>query len=100
MISLSWTFFFIRIVRSGVHTRSTRHVGHLPRVIMRMENLEWRLTGETEVPGENLPQHHFIYKSHMSSPETEVVRKPATNPSSQVWSAYEWKKRPGNFLRM
>jgi hypothetical protein len=29
---------------------------YLPRVIMKMENLvEWRLAGETEVLGENLP---------------------------------------------
>jgi hypothetical protein len=36
---------------------------YLPRVIvmMMMENLvEWRLTGETEVLGENLPQRHFV----------------------------------------
>jgi hypothetical protein len=29
--------------------------------------VEWRLTGETEVLGENLPQRHFVhYKSHMT----------------------------------
>jgi hypothetical protein len=27
--------------------------------------VEWRLAGETEVLGENLPQRHFVYqKSH------------------------------------
>jgi hypothetical protein len=31
--------------------------------------VEWRLAGETEVPGENLPQHHFVHqKSHMTGP--------------------------------
>jgi hypothetical protein len=34
--------------------------------------LEWRLSGETEVLGENLPQGHFVhYKPHMTRPELE-----------------------------
>jgi hypothetical protein len=34
--------------------------------------VEWELAGETEVPGENLPQRHFVLnKSHMSSPGLE-----------------------------
>jgi hypothetical protein len=46
-----------------------------------MEQLvEWRLAGETEVLGENLPQHHFVrHKSHMS--------RPGLDPGSLRWEA-------------
>jgi hypothetical protein len=36
------------------------------RVIVE-QLVEWRLAGETEVLGENLPQRHFVHrKSHMT----------------------------------
>jgi hypothetical protein len=43
------------------------------------QSVEWRLAGETEVPGENVPQLHFVHhKSHMTGPGLEPG-KPATN---------------------
>jgi hypothetical protein len=41
--------------------------------------VEWRLAGETEVLGENLPQRYFVYhKSHLPDPGRRGG-KPATN---------------------
>jgi hypothetical protein len=37
------------------------------------QSVEWELSGEIEVLGENLPQCHFIhYKSHMTWPGLET----------------------------
>jgi hypothetical protein len=33
--------------------------------------VEWRLAGETEVLGENVPQRRFVHKSHMTRPGFE-----------------------------
>jgi hypothetical protein len=54
-------------------TESIRHVGHwmdLPGWLWWWRLLvEWLLTGETDVLGENLPQRHFVhYKSHLPDP--------------------------------
>jgi hypothetical protein len=36
------------------------------------QRVEWRLAGETEVLGENLPQHHFFHhKPRMTRPGLE-----------------------------
>jgi hypothetical protein len=71
-----YTFFLIRIVGgwnpNWVHSarRPLNGLLYLPRVIMMKENLEeWRLAGETEVLGENLPQCPFVYhKFHLTRP--------------------------------
>jgi hypothetical protein len=83
-------YFLIRMGGGvGVKTGSTRHVGHWMAyckwmVFVMMENLvQWRLTGETEVLGGNLPKRHFVnHKSHLPDPGSNPGRcggKPATN---------------------
>jgi hypothetical protein len=71
---------------SRVHSarRPLNGLLYLRQVIMMMENLvEWKLAGETEVFGENLPQCHFVHhKSHLTRPGSNPGRrgrKPATN---------------------
>jgi hypothetical protein len=56
-------------------------VGWLSTIVQQL--VEWRLAGETEVHGENLPQRHFAgHKSYMNRPGLEPGSprwKPATN---------------------
>jgi hypothetical protein len=66
-------------------TAATTGLLYQPQMMMvTLEQLvEWRLAGETEVLGENLPQPHFVdHKSHMTRPGVEPCRrggKPTTN---------------------
>jgi hypothetical protein len=69
---------------SPLGTSATTGPLYVPRVIMMMGNLvEWRLAGETEVLGENLPQSHFVHhKFHLPYPDSNSGRrggKPAAN---------------------
>jgi hypothetical protein len=54
-------FFFIYLVCESIGTAATPGLLCQRRVIVKMiveEQMECRLAGETEVLGENLPQHH------------------------------------------
>jgi hypothetical protein len=64
-------FFFL----SGVGLTSPGTAATSGLVIVE-QLVEWRLTGETEVLGENLPQRHFVHhKSHLTRPVSEHGRR-------------------------
>jgi hypothetical protein len=55
-----------------LNTAATNGLLCQPRVIMVMEKLvEW-LAGETEVPGENLPQYRFVHHKPHTMPGREL----------------------------
>jgi hypothetical protein len=57
--------------------------------------VEWRLAGETEVLGENLPQRHFVHhKSHMTRP---LARTRTAAVGSQRLTAWAMA-RPRHFV--
>jgi hypothetical protein len=61
-LTSSYLFFFFILVCEAIGTAATHGLLCQPRVIVKMiveKLVEWRLAGETEVLGENLPQPHF-----------------------------------------
>jgi hypothetical protein len=56
------------------------------RVIVK-QLVEWRLVGETEVLGENMPQRHFIHhKSHMTRPGLEPRTAAVRSQRLTAWA--------------
>jgi hypothetical protein len=71
------TFFFIILVCEAIGTAATPDLLCQPRVTMKMiveKQMEWRLAGETEVLGENLPQRHYCPSQNPTWPD------PGLNP--------------------
>jgi hypothetical protein len=59
---LFFYFLFMYLVCEAIGTAATPGLLCQPRVIVKMiveKQMEFRLAGETEVLGENLPQRHF-----------------------------------------
>jgi hypothetical protein len=49
--------------------------------------VEWRMAGEIEVLGENLPQRHFVhYKSHMTRPGLETRATAVGSQRLTTWA--------------
>jgi hypothetical protein len=75
------------LVCEAIGTAATPGLLCQPRVVVKMileKQMECRLAGETEVPGENLPQRHFCPSQNPTwrGPSLNLCRrggKPATN---------------------
>jgi hypothetical protein len=80
-------YFFLILVCEAIGTVATPGLLCQPRVIVKMiveKHMEFRLAGETEVLGENLPQRHFCPSQHSTRPDPGLKPgrrggKPATN---------------------
>jgi hypothetical protein len=74
------------LVCEAIATAATPGLFCQPRVIVKMiveKRMECRLTGETEVLGENLPQRHFCPSQNPTLPDPgHRGGKPATNRMS------------------
>jgi hypothetical protein len=81
-------YFLFYLVCEAIPTAATPGILCQPRVIVKMiveKQMECRLTGETEVLGDNLPQRHFCPSQNPTWPEPGLNpgrrggKKPATN---------------------
>jgi hypothetical protein len=78
LIGITNYFFLIRIVVGGVHTGSTRHIGHFWPIVPAPGDCESGEFGGMKIDrgiGENLPQRHFVHhKFHLTRPGLEPGR--------------------------
>jgi hypothetical protein len=66
-VFMSNSFFYL--VCEAIGTAATPGLWYQPRVIVKMiveKQMECRLAGETQVLGENLPQHHFFPSQNLT----------------------------------
>jgi hypothetical protein len=69
------TFFFVILVCEAIGTAATPGLLCQPRVIVKMiieKQMQCRLTRETEVLGENLPQRHFCPSQNPTWPDPDL----------------------------
>jgi hypothetical protein len=62
VLGLHVFFFFLILDCEAIGTAATPGLLCQPRVVVKViveKHIEWRLAGETEVLGENLPKHQF-----------------------------------------
>jgi hypothetical protein len=70
------------------------------RVIVE-QLVEWRLAGETEVLGENLPQRHFVHhKSHMTRPGLEPRATAVGSQWITAWAMARSLTRHGSLRKL
>jgi hypothetical protein len=82
-VQLSSRFFFFYLDYETIGTAATPGLLCQPWVIMKMiveSMMECRLAGETEVLGENLPQHQFCPSQNPTCP-------PGFEPGPPRWEA-------------
>jgi hypothetical protein len=61
--------FFFNLCGGALGTAATTGLLYQPQMMIVEKLVEWRLAGETELLGENLPQRHFVHhKFHMTRP--------------------------------